>query len=294
MSEIKKFVKSLNTYRWIRKTLYPLEKKVAKIDSSFPKEIGVRDNGTIKVAISLTSFPARIDYVSKTICSLLHQSYKPDKVLLYLSSSQFKECGKEIPKELIELEKYGLSIRWVSGDIRSYKKLIPAMIEYPNYIIVTADDDLYYPTYWLQALMNSYEEEPKRIHCHLVTKVFLRKNSFVFKDCYRRRGKGISSYNFKILGGSGALYPPGTLHPDVLNKDIFMRYATTNDDIWFWVMAIRNNTKIRWIKHNMKRLYYVEGTQEKTPCLYSNNNNGPNYRLKQMVDLFEMYNISFD
>jgi hypothetical protein len=81
--------------------------------------------------------------VHKTIETLLNQSHKADKVILWLAEEEFPNKEKGLPRELIQLIKSGLTISWCR-DIKSYKKLIPALEKYPKSIIVTADDDLYY------------------------------------------------------------------------------------------------------------------------------------------------------
>ena len=61
----------------------------------------------------------------KTIKTLLKQTVKPDKVVLWLAEEQFPQKENELPSELLELQNFGLTIKWCT-DIRSYKKLIPA------------------------------------------------------------------------------------------------------------------------------------------------------------------------
>ncbi|MBQ2886366.1 MAG: hypothetical protein IJE43_21810 [Alphaproteobacteria bacterium] len=50
----------------------------------------INDKINMKVIVSLTSYPARINIVHKTIESLLNQTYKADKVILYLAYEQFQ------------------------------------------------------------------------------------------------------------------------------------------------------------------------------------------------------------
>jgi hypothetical protein len=58
-----------------------------------------------------------------------------------------------------------------------------------------------------------------------------------------KKDKSLSYRHFQF-GGFGALYPPQSLHPDISCADIFMRDYPLDDDIWFWIMAVRNKTKI--------------------------------------------------
>ena len=54
-----------------------------------------------QVIVSLTSFPAAIPYAAQAIQSILNGSVLPDKVVLYLTFSQFNE--KAIPQELLKM-----------------------------------------------------------------------------------------------------------------------------------------------------------------------------------------------
>ena len=93
-----------------------------------------------KVIVSLTSFPAAIPYAKDAVKSILAGNTLPDKVVLYLTFSQFKDS--KIPIELMALTNNNqlFEIRNYNEDIRSYRKLIPALKDFPNDIIVTVDD----------------------------------------------------------------------------------------------------------------------------------------------------------
>ena len=97
-----------------------------------------------QVIVSLTSFPAAIPYAIHAIKSILIVSFLPDKIVLYLTFSQFDESG--IPSELLKLteECSIFEIRNYDKDIRSYRKLIPALNDFPDAVIVTIDDDVVY------------------------------------------------------------------------------------------------------------------------------------------------------
>ena len=98
-----------------------------------------------KLIVTLTSFPQRMYDIHFTLYSLLNQSLKPDAVLLWLSEEEFPNREKDVPNAVLKLQENGLTIKWVKENLRSYKKLIPALKEYKNDILVTADDDIYYP-----------------------------------------------------------------------------------------------------------------------------------------------------
>lgn len=216
-----------------------------------------------QLIVSLTTYPARINSVYKTISTLLTQTVKPDKVVLWLASPQFPD--KNLPENLTRLQEFGLEIKWLENDIRSFKKLIPALREYPNDIVITVDDDNYYDERLVEFLYNSYLETPECIHarqafvvkqdskCNLVMKA----RNYVYNSTY------LPSFLNEPVGCGGVLYPPHVLDSNVLNEEQFMKEVPTNDDLWFWAHALIKGTKINVIKNNYKlKNYIVENSQE--------------------------------
>ena len=237
-----------------------------------------------KIVVSLTSFPARIPTLYITVSSLLNQSMKPDKVVLYLAKEQFPNLENDLPENLLRLKEFGLSIRWCN-DIRSYKKLIPALKEFPDDIIITVDDDVYYDKKLVELLYKSYENAPQYIHCHRITKILLKNGKFKAKckKCYKQ-----PSFANKLVGVGGVLYPPHSLYKDICDEKLFTELAPTNDDIWFWLMAVLNNTKIVQIKNNIDEPAELEETQN-GPCLCQINDNGENLFYIQLENVFKHY-----
>ena len=214
-----------------------------------------------KIIVSLTSYPGRIHLVHKTIETLLQQTVKPDMVILWLAESQFPKKNHDLPKELLRLKKNGLTIDWCE-DIRSYKKLIPTLRKYPEDVIVTADDDAYYDTRWLEKLWKSYQiYGDKYIHCHRITRFCYVDNHWYISSAGKIKYT-LPTFLHKLVGLGGVLYPPHVLHEDVLDKDKFMNIAPTNDDIWFWAMAVLRGTRIHSIEGAMPIPKSVEGSQD--------------------------------
>ena len=68
------------------------------------------------------------------------------------------------------------------------------------------------------------------------------------------------------MGGAGTLYPPNSLHKDVLDTKKFLNLIPTYDDIYFWSMAVANGTKIGLIKNKDLNFYNIENSQETALC----------------------------
>jgi hypothetical protein len=175
--------------------------------------------------------------------TLLQQDMKPDRVILWLAREQFSKTEK-LPPKLLRLKKYGLEIRWYH-DIRSYKKLVPTLKEFPEAIVVTADDDIYYPRHMLRVLVEEFRNHPDEVICHAVTRPILGEDGLLHINPEPGDYRGTSSYLNKMLGGTGTLYTARLLDPDIFNEVRFMAEAPTNDDIYFWAMAVKKGTKIR-------------------------------------------------
>ena len=224
--------------------------------------------------VSLTSCPARIDTVNQTIESLLNQSVKANRVILWLAEEQFPNKEKDLPQQLLDLVPKGLTIDWCE-DIKSYKKLIPTLKKYPNEVIVTADDDLIYYNKWLEQLFDAYQKNPNYIHCHRAHYLtFKNKQILPYKEWKQNITNVIPSMNNFFTGVGGVLYPPKCFHKDILKKNLFMKLCPQADNICFWTMCVLNNKKINVVTGGQK-LKYIEGTQE-TALWLSNVNEGNN------------------
>jgi hypothetical protein len=200
-----------------------------------------------QVIVSLTSFPAAIPFAIKAIQSILRGSVMPDKLVLYLTFSQFPD--EKIPHELQELmDIYPLfEVRCYDDDIRSYRKLIPALIDFPDDIIVTIDDDVSYHKGMLNSLLHWHKLYPDMIIAHRTKR--LKLNAPYKKWCKYRWywfliRKMYITFRTVQTGVGGVLYPPNVLKVEMLNPELFKKLAPTTDDIWFWAAAVANDTKI--------------------------------------------------
>ena len=216
-----------------------------------------------RVIVTLTSFPERLYNLHYTLYSLLTQSFKPDEVVLWLSVDEFPNKEKDIPNNVLNFKDNGLTIKWCD-DIKSYKKLIPALNEYPNDILVTADDDIYYPTDWLKNLHEDHLKYPNEIICCRCHKVVLNSdNKFApFNEWGLVEGGLDPSYLIFSTSGSGSLYSPNSLFHEVTNVELFQKLSYWNDDMWFWVMSVLNKTKTRLIENTMNRFQCVNPAKE--------------------------------
>ena len=200
-----------------------------------------------QVIVSLTSFPAAIPYVVPTVESLLRGSVLPDKIVLYLTYSQFGDEG--LPKDLLTLSEENpiFEIRNYNRDIRSYRKLVPALRDFPEAVIVTVDDDVAYDKDMLRDLLRLHTQYPEYVLAHRAKRIVPGKP---YKKWSKLRwyhflgGKIKHSCNIIQTGVGGVLYPPHSLLPEMIDEELFTKIAPTTDDIWFWAAAVANGRMV--------------------------------------------------
>ena len=228
--------------------------------------------------VSLTSYPKRMYDIHLTLYSLLNQTCKPDVLVLWLAREQFPNGEADVPRKVLALKEHGLSIKWCE-DLRSFKKLIPSLREWPDACIVTADDDLYYREDWLQELWSAYLKSDKNtIIAHRCHHVPLDSQGIL---PYKKWPKCISwreasFLNFQTNGG-GVLYAPGILPPEASNVEQIRALAPSADDLWFWAMSVLAGKKVS-IVDNPHEIIFVNPVREaglnNDGTLYKTNSGG--------------------
>lgn len=190
-----------------------------------------------RLVVSLTSFPARFADLHLTIRSLLRQSVRPDRVILWISPSY----RPQLTRELLELAEQELLIM-DHEDIGPATKLVPALKAFPDDFIVTADDDLYYPPDWLSVLVSRHDQARPAVvarRAHIVKTdpagLCMPYRQWE-RDTDRLASTGPGEYLFPT-GVGGVLYPPGCFDPRVLDEANLARLCANADDVWFFWMA---------------------------------------------------------
>ena len=188
------------------------------------------ENFNIPIIVSMTSWKKRIINVKYVVSSILQGTYKPDKIILNLSTDEFQD--KHIPIDLKLLEKYTIfEINWVKENTKAFKKIIPTMELYPDSIIISIDDDIIYPRLFIETILDSYKKQ----NTDIIT-------------LYRNKNK----YEFDSVVGCGTLYTTSKLVPFIsthLNTEII---NTNEDDTYYAWCAKHLNLSIGWLYNNMK------------------------------------------
>lgn len=243
------------------------------------------------VVVTLTSWPGKIANAHIALISLLRQSFKPNRLILWLSELEFPH--KEIPCAINSLLDKGLEIRWCDN-IRSYKKLIPALEaeDLQECIFITADDDVLYPVNWLQNLMEKHQEYPFDIIANRSRVVTYNADGELkpyaeWPLCFNKIPCEHDIYF--PTGCGGVLYPPHCLEISILNREDFMSICDTGDDIFFFAAGILKRTKTRMINNQQEIIDLNDEKMNAVSLFHSVNKKGKNDEM--IRDVFERYGI---
>lgn len=223
------------------------------------QDIGVNAD----VIVSFTSYPARIRYTAKVIESLKKQTIQPNKILLWLAKEQFSAGEEDLPIELLGHTESNVEIRWCR-DLRPHKKYYYAMKEYPDSIIITVDDDIYYERRLIEQLLKSYMKYPYAVsamRAHLIT--FDESGKMNAYEKWKRSTKiqGVPSYALCATGVGGVLYPPHCLCEEVFNEAEIRDRCLNADDLWLKTMETLAGTPVV-VAGKMSGMNYIGDSQE--------------------------------
>lgn len=196
------------------------------------------------VVVSLTSYGRRVRdcIVCYTVYSLLRQTLQPKRIILWLSQDEWTEST--LPERVAQLKQYGVEIRFCE-DMRSYKKLLPALKLLPEEDIITVDDDILYPKSLIHHLVDTHLQYPNIIIAPLMKRPLKRNNQLLPYTQWYCEILIEPDISYLPLGGSGCYYPKHSLASYVTNYTLAQQYAPLADDVWFWAAGIVQRTPKR-------------------------------------------------
>jgi hypothetical protein len=170
------------------------------------------------------------------------QSVRADRTILWVAGQ-----ASDLPTEVQELRRSGLEII-VTEDLRSYKKIIPAIELAPDAYLVTADDDLYYERRWLETIVGGAILDQPVIVCRRAHKPKVGSSGFAPYLTWQHDIVTDGRIDECIFptSGAGVLFPPHSLAPEVTDR-AFLQLCPHADDIWLFVMALRAGTQFRQV-----------------------------------------------
>lgn len=206
------------------------------------------------MVVSLTSFPARLPHIGPCLASLVAQLEPEDRIVLWLGEDRFPNGVADQPDNVRDLfQEFGgrVEVRYTT-DIRSFTKLVPSLLAFPDETIVTFDDDIVYQAGTLARLKDAHRHNPSAIFAHCISDLYAVNGE------WRRTGGTFGlpwgHKNLRImLGMGGVLYPPHSLSAFVTDMKLIAEVTPKNDDFWFWYCATKKGTPILRVPNAIAR-----------------------------------------
>lgn len=224
-----------------------MQKHVLKADFRYGLETGSREGEYI--VVSMASYAARYPTIVPALKSLLLQTRKPHKIIVWLDEDTEEN---QPTSQMKNLEEYGVEFRFTADDLRPHKKYFYAMREFPEACVITVDDDLVYSEDMIASLMRYHKKYPDAVCARRVHQMTFDEENHLkpYQEWeYEYRVEGEPSHMLFATGGGGTLYPPGCLPEDAFDVRNIKRFCQNADDIWLKVMELLAHKKVVWVKN---------------------------------------------
>jgi hypothetical protein len=248
-----------------------------------------RINSEADFVVSMASYPKRSHLLPAVFEALNKQTIVPKKWILVLSEEEWP--NKNLTSSLEKLVNRGLEIIWVKNNTYAVKKLVPVIEKYPEFGVITFDDELIYGRHVIEKLISSSNINKEAIIGH-VGKKLIQKNGELKMNYREKESANLNTPSGQVyyLGGSGTYYPAHSLDKRVLDNDAIQKIVPgRGSDIWFWAAAVANNTpQICLGSKTDINLYFSVPTTEQTKPKDLPSGNTMEDRFQMTIDFFEI------
>lgn len=193
------------------------------------------------MAVCLTSYGARLRFVHYTIQSIANGDSRPEQIILWIGRSD----AHLVTPQLRHLESRGLTIR-LTEDYGAHTKYYPYCTSLSQahgspLALVTADDDIIYPTDWLRSIMQaSAEDSEPTIVAHRAHQMKI-SDGVIYPYLSWALGAGtVQASYMNVATGVCGVYYPLEFVLQVANRWglQFLDLAPSADDLWLHSRAV--------------------------------------------------------
>ena len=263
--KMKATIKREHYFARIRREDAKRKKQVAEKIYEMPSGLIDKQISNDEIIVSLTSYGHRVsEMLPYMLYSLLIQTKLPHKIAVYLDEDNWNDAI--LSPLLKEMQRIGVDFYYCE-DLKSYKKLIPALQMFPDNPILVCDDDFYYHPKYMEWILEAYSNSDYKtvigswgLIPRKMDGKFLPFSKWI--DC--TKAKNIDESAMSFGSGNGTLFPCHVFDEEILNKEVFMSLCPTADDIWFWAMMQRQNVSRVCMQH---RGYGMHGLVERVEDL---------------------------
>jgi len=181
------------------------------------------------VDVSMTTYGQRTGSVFQTIESIGRGRVRPRQLYLWVEEA----VAADPPPPLARLLRRGLQIR-ATEDCGPFKKFYPYVTgEWDGQVsLVTADDDVVYPRWWLADLVSTHARHPSDAVAYRAHRMQVEGTRIAPYSSWPRQTEPAASFATFGTGVSGILYPPSAVAALAAAGDDFTRTCARADDVW--------------------------------------------------------------
>jgi hypothetical protein len=215
--------------------------------------------GEAPVAVSLTSHGKRVQEVAITIESIGAGAVRPRRLILWLDDQRL---FGDLPPALRSQQQRGLEV-CLTDNYGPHTKYFPYVTSLTSHELplVTADDDIIYPRYWLRRLVRAFSAHPDVVSCYRANVVRLDGDALAPYDAWPRSRDTVASVVRFGTGVSGVIYPPAMLTELAARGDVFRATTPRADDVWLHWVALQTGRKVRQLAARPRHFAIIPGSQ---------------------------------
>lgn len=203
----------------------------------------------VNLTVSMTSYGKRLEGACPyAIYSILTQKHLPNRIVLNVDKMVWNEDN--LPLLVKKLQQVGVEIQ-LTEDMGPHTKLIPTLRNYPDDVVITVDDDVFYDKMMIEELYSEYLKSDKKSVVCREGKALQKKDGkylpYSQQPHIRECGEASSLLPF---GVAGVLYPPHIFGNEVFNTQVIADLCPKADDIWFGIMEIYYKIPVIYVAKN--------------------------------------------
>lgn len=212
------------------------------------------------VVVSLTSYGSRTRTAHLAVESVGRGSVRPGRLILWLDD---QNVLANPPKGLRQAQRRGLEIR-SSPNFGPHTKYYLAArdVVQEGQVLVTADDDIYYPSDWLARLIESHRRWPADVLCYRAHHILVGPGGIEPYLTWPRQSNADAGPCVFATGVSGVLYPYPMVALLAEAGEAFAPVSLRNDDLWLHHVALTNGIQARQIGARARHFLVAPGTRD--------------------------------
>ena len=218
--------------------------------------------------MNVTTHGARIETAYIALESIGRGTERPALLTLWLDN---ETLYRSLPRSIRRLQRRGLEVKLDPGSYKVHTKYYPYVKSVVVHTIpmVTADDDVIYPPFWLATLTTGHAQFPNDVICFRAHRIGVEGTGLAPYNTWVPCSDGHSGVANLGTSVSGQLFPAKFLNAVKARGEAFRDLAPNADDLWLHACTVEENIATRQIVRDSVTFPYVPASQ--AAGLYLNN-----------------------